>query len=57
MVGFIINENLHVWESEGEGPRFRISRENSTSDAVNQGGRVGRENCPSSDHMEENPEF
>ena len=57
MVGFIINEILHVWELEGEGPGFRISGENSTSAAVNQHGSIRQENCPSSDHTEENPEF
>lgn len=56
MVGFIINENRHVWALEGEGLRLRISTANSTSDAVSQGGS-SRQNYPSSDHTEENPEF
>lgn len=37
MVGFILHENLHVWELKGESLGFRTSRRNSTSDAVSYG--------------------
>ena len=57
MVGFIINENLHVWELEGESLGFRTNRKNSTSDAVSQGRSIRLENWSSSDLTEENLEF
>lgn len=57
MVGFIINENLHVWELEGENLGFRANRKYSTSDAVSQGRSIRLENWSSSDLTEENLEF
>lgn len=49
----MINENLHVWESEGEGLGFRTSKKNSTSNALSQAGTFSCE----TDHPEENLEF
>lgn len=57
MVGFIINENLHAWELEGESLGFRTNRKYSTSDAVSRGRSIRLENWSSSDLTEENLEF